>query len=82
MLFFIYGSKKICGELGILHKKICGEIGILHKKICGKQILFSYLHRFNRHFMAERIFKRKIYDRILQWKKENEIMAAEIETMF
>lgn len=46
------------------------------KKICGELVLSLSLQLQIKEIMAKRIFKRKIYNRILQWKKENDGKTA------
>lgn len=72
---------KLRGNRTFLLKKKSGERNISAKKNPGIE-LFSYIHLIFSYFsylcskikernMEQRIFKRKIYDKILKWKEEN-----------
>lgn len=72
---------KFRGNRIFFHKNFQGNRIFLHKKIEGIgyssfiSLIFRYffvsLHRNKESNMERRIFKRKIYDKILKWKEEN-----------
>ena len=84
--FFLYKKRlsthiKLRGNRTFLLKKNRGNGIFLLKKFLGIE-LFSYIHLIFSYFsylcskikernMEQRIFKRKIYDKILKWKEEN-----------
>ena len=63
--------KKIAGDLGISIKKIAGDFIFLQKNLCVSIIYSIFAKLFKTHTKMERIFKRKLYNKLLKWKTES-----------
>lgn len=57
--------------MGISHKKISGELLLSHISALFSEIFIIFATDKYKTVMEQRIFKRKIYDKILHWKEEN-----------
>lgn len=55
--------------MGVLNLREIGELGVLNLREKEKSIIFA--HETACVIMENRVFKRKIYERIRQWKQES-----------
>ena len=68
---------KIWGFSYIFGKKIWGFSYIFEKKIWGFSVFFVFLHQnLICHSNIIMVFKRKIYDKMLKWKSEQDGKTA------
>ena len=65
-------TPQISGKPKKSPRKISGKPRKTPEKILGKSIICAYfVVKLEYNTMSDRIFKRKIYDKILKWKTEN-----------
>ena len=57
------------GDSDVLNLREIGEIFVLNLREIGKYFIFASESMF--YIMEKRVFKRKVYDKILQWKQES-----------
>ena len=67
---------KTFGEFGTFQTKTFGEFGTFQTKTFGESGFFIYLCTQNQTVMANIVFKRKIYDKMLAWKQERQGKSA------
>ena len=62
------------GDLDVLNLREIGDLDVLNLREIGKCVIFASEIAFD--IMEKRVFRRKIYDRILQWKQESDGESA------